>query len=52
MTLEERAACIADTADGSARGVERRRRIYNKALKMLTELKDEMERKSHGPTSR
>lgn len=38
MTLEERAACIADLSlESSVRGAERRRRIYERALKMLTE---------------
>lgn len=37
MTLEERAACIADVSLGSARGAERRRRIYERALTMLRE---------------
>lgn len=38
MTLEQRAECIADTAkDGSAQDVERWRRVYDEALKMLRE---------------
>jgi hypothetical protein len=37
MTLEERAACIADVSLGSARGAERRRRIYERAITMLRE---------------
>lgn len=37
MTLEERAASIADVSLGTARGALRRQRIYDQALKMLTE---------------
>lgn len=37
MTLEERAACIADKSLTTARGALRRDRIYQEALKMLTE---------------
>lgn len=42
ITLEQRAACIADTANGAARGALRRQRVYDAALKMLTELRQEL----------
>jgi hypothetical protein len=41
MTLEERAACIADQAAGTARGALRRKRVYDKALAMLREASED-----------
>ena len=42
MTIEQRAACIADLAmPGAVRGALRRKRVYDKALQMLGELAHE-----------
>lgn len=40
MTIEERAACIADQAIGTARGALRRKRVYDKAVQMLMEISE------------
>jgi hypothetical protein len=42
MTIEQRAACIADLAmPGAVRCALRRKRVYDKALQMLGELAHE-----------